>query len=1288
MRRLLLFVAVLWCLAALSGVALAAEYHVGPGQQYATLNDLLAAVTLTDGDIAWIHPGTYGPVTIDSGGGSSEDSPAEIRAWDMNDKPVFDAGGADNCIEIESGPEKWYKLVGLEETNSGYRGIYHLCGGLILEDCYIHDNAKNGIMTSMCGTRDDAHARLIVEHCELSHNGSGTQYHSWYLQEYWVKARYNWTHDANGGIGYKDRSRESLLEYNLIEPGPNGAGCAISFCGWDDDQMPDVGQTATMTGNVVTKNGGGNHWLFINNIRMADGGNPDHTKPGYLYMYNNTFYTENHSGPMFADDEASIWEAHNNIFYSTSCDQIYDQVDAANGPGQVNTSYNNWVKTGMSVPSAFTDTVSGTDPGVVNAATSGGDFHLTSGSPCIDAGRNGLDVVPDKEYEHPCDYTDRPSDGHIDIGAYEYSSGGAQPPVADFTGNPTSGTAPLTVNFTDQSTNSPTSWSWDFGDSNTSTAQNPSHEYTSVGTYTVSLTATNSAGSDTATKNDYISVTSGVQPPVADFTGSPTSGAAPLTVNFTDQSTNNPTSWSWDFGDSNTSTAQNPSHEYTSVGTYTVSLTATNSGGSDTETKTDYISVSEPAPVADFTGSPTSGTAPLTVNFTDQSTNNPTSWSWDFGDSNTSTAQNPSHEYTSAGDYTVSLTATNSGGSDTATKNDYISVTSGGGTVTIFSDDFEASFSGWTESGTPDWYTGSPKNGTHSIRLRTTESIERTISTSGYQNITVSFYLGANSLDNNNENVQALWYDGSTWTVLKQINNGDAEEDNALHSFSYTLPAGAEDNTVFALKFKINGSGTGDYGYVDDVVVEGEAIPPTAPSADFTGSPTAGQATLTVDFTDLSKGAPTSWSWNFGDSNSSAAQNPSHDYTASGDYTVSLTATNAQGNDTATKTDYVHVAPSSAPDTIYSDDFESGISDWTSSGDVNWHNGSPCNGSYSAQLLKVGSIEQTISTAGYEYIKVSFYLGANSLDNANENVQALWSANGTDWTVLKQIDNGDPEEDNALHYFEYWLPASADDDASFALKFKINGSGTKDYGYVDDVVVAGFAISGAQAPVADFTGNPTSGAAPLTVNFTDQSTNSPTSWSWDFGDSNTSTAQNPSHEYTSSGTYTVSLTATNSAGSDTETKNDYISVTSGGQEVTIYSDTFTSLDGWTTTNMSLCECDDPEVSYARFRGPDPSMERTISTVGYTNIKVHFDIELVDYAPLESGEYMQVLWYDGSTWTELVRLTDTDPHQWYVYDFDLPASANNNPDFALKFFLSADNWDDEAHVDVLTVKGTN
>jgi len=82
------------------------------------------------------------------------------------------------------------------------------------------------------------------------------------------------------------------------------------------------------------------------------------------------------------------------------------------------------------------------------------------------------------------------------------------PPVANFTGTPTTGTAPLTVKFTDTTTNGPTAWQWNFGDNSSvnSTNQNPVHTYAMNSIYTVSLTATNSEGSNTITKTNYITV--------------------------------------------------------------------------------------------------------------------------------------------------------------------------------------------------------------------------------------------------------------------------------------------------------------------------------------------------------------------------------------------------------------------------------------------------------------------------------------------------------------------------------------------------------------------------------------------------------------------------------------------------------------------------------------------------------------------------------------------------------------------------------------------------------------
>ena len=251
--------------------------------------------------------------------------------------------------------------------------------------------------------------------------------------------------------------------------------------------------------------------------------------------------------------------------------------------------------------------------------------------------------------------------GYIIVGLY---------PHADFSADPVFGSVPLVVVFTDKSGGStPRTYQWNFGDGSTSTDMNPTHTYSAAGSYTVTLTITNSYGSDTMTKENYIRV--GIAP-IADFGANPMSGNLPLSVVFTDLSTGNPTTWAWDFGDGVTSTQQNPSHTYTLSGVYTVSLTVTNAYGTATKVKTGFISTGM-APATDFTASPQAGAIPLTVKFTDASKGGPSAWSWDFGDGSTSTDRNPTHIYTRAGVYTVMLTASNAYGTQTATKTSFIS---------------------------------------------------------------------------------------------------------------------------------------------------------------------------------------------------------------------------------------------------------------------------------------------------------------------------------------------------------------------------------------------------------------------------------------------------------------------------------------------------------------------------------------------------------------------------------------------------------------------------------------
>ena len=227
-------------------------------------------------------------------------------------------------------------------------------------------------------------------------------------------------------------------------------------------------------------------------------------------------------------------------------------------------------------------------------------------------------------------------------------SGYAVTPVAEFsfTGDPI-------INFTDESSNIPASWFWDFGDGATATIQNPTHHYATNGTYTACLTVNNIAGSDT--KCEVIIIDTYLTPVASfNYSGDPS-------VTFNDMTVNAPTSWVWDFGDGAYSEFQNPYHTYSTNGTYSVCLTATGAGGSDTWCDDVTIIANDVAPVADFTYTIDKNT----ISFNDNSVGTTTEWFWDFGDGSFSALQNPSHTYLNAAAYYVCFTASNTFGANT-----------------------------------------------------------------------------------------------------------------------------------------------------------------------------------------------------------------------------------------------------------------------------------------------------------------------------------------------------------------------------------------------------------------------------------------------------------------------------------------------------------------------------------------------------------------------------------------------------------------------------------------------
>lgn len=224
--------------------------------------------------------------------------------------------------------------------------------------------------------------------------------------------------------------------------------------------------------------------------------------------------------------------------------------------------------------------------------------------------------------------------------------------------------------FTDGSTSvgSVVDWQWDFGDG-ISNQQNPSHIFTTEGSQTVTLVVTSDNGcTDTLSQNvlvHYLPIAAFISPNPCLNGG----------TDFLDQSTvtgSTIVAWNWAFGEGGSSTNQNPSYQYPSAGPYNVTLIA-ESGFGCVDTITNVTNIL-PGPIAAFTQNDNTVALFEDVIFTDISTpaSSITSWYWDFEDGNSSTTQNPIHNWDSAGYYNVMLVVTDDNGCVDTVRNETI----------------------------------------------------------------------------------------------------------------------------------------------------------------------------------------------------------------------------------------------------------------------------------------------------------------------------------------------------------------------------------------------------------------------------------------------------------------------------------------------------------------------------------------------------------------------------------------------------------------------------------------
>ena len=401
---------------------------------------------------------------------------------------------------------------------------------------------------------------------------------------------------------------------------------------------------------------------------------------------------------------------------------------------------------------------------------------------------------------------------------------------ADFEYDPLDPTTQDSIQFTDTSSGSSIdSWDWDFGDGGTSTEQNPAHQYSDNGNYDVTLTITGDLNTDSITKNIQVSNIK----PVADFSYV----ANDEVVSFTDESYDVDGSillYNWDFGDGGTSTVQNPVHSYSARGPFIVILTVTDDD-LDTDSKSTSITL-DIGPIADYSYTPfDEPTIYDTIQFTDESID-AISWNWDFGDGNTSTLQNPTHQYNSPGEYDVTLLVYDSIGiSDSITK-----------TIDIFPPNVPP---------TAD-FTFNPTEPRVDHVVQFTDT----------------------SFDSDGTIVNWDWDFGDAQTSTLQ---------NPTHTYTiigdYTVTLVVTDNG----------------GNSSSLSKQITIFPNTPPIASFSYDPSNPTNLDDIEFTDESNdvdGTIVSWLWNFGDGHTSTEQNPIHSYDSDGDYTVTLTVTDDDGD--------------------------------------------------------------------------------------------------------------------------------------------------------------------------------------------------------------------------------------------------------------------------------------------------------------------------------------------------------------------------------------------------------
>lgn len=695
-----------------------------------------------------------------------------------------------------------------------------------------------------------------------------------------------------------------------------------------------------------------------------------------------------------------------------------------------------------------------------------------------------------------------------------------------------------------------TAASWNFGDgTGTSALPNPFYTYPAVGTYNVSLIVTSDSGcTDTVTKNTVVNPL-----PVADFmAGNVCFGN---TMNFSNASTissGNVVSYNWNFGDLSTSVLQNPSHSYLNAGSYTVLLSVnSDSGCVGSLSKTVVVN---PVPAANFTANNAClDDMAVFSNTSTLSSGNIISWYWDFGDSNNSTSQNTSHQYSSDGNYNVALIAiSDSGCSDTIFKP--VQIYPEPSAAFTLSDVCKYDSAQFTDGSTVssgnissfiwdfgDGFNSSLQNPAHLYNAAGNYTIVFTVASnngcvdSATQSITV--FPVPTAVFSTNDVCQ---YTAAQFTDASTVSSG------SLSFFQWDFSDGSNSSAQNpSHNFSSEGTYnvellvTSDNGCSDSITQPVTIFP--VPQADFSFSNKClYEAVQFTDNTTISSGSVT-WNWDFGDGTTSSAPNPSHLYTADGTYNVVLIVISDNNcSDTAMKQDTIHPVPVS--DFSFADNCLSDTAGFTDQSTVsggtitgwNWNFG---DGNSSA-LQDPEHLYSTAGTYSVTLIASSDFGCTDTLTqqivqfpmpDADFDADSICLNELTFFTDLS-TGNGDLIDTWTWVFGDGSSPSSLQNpshlyasDGSYSVTLLVETTnGCKDYKAISIPVYP--------LPTANFANDTVCKNEPPTQFNSDLSSGTLVAWDWNFGDNITSSQQNPSHIYQNDGQFSTQLIVTTDKG--------------------------------------------------------------------------------------------------------------------------------------------------------------